>query len=97
MEGYEWDPKQGLVEKNEIVDYTELTRWEDLEEATNPSISAQLLEFIRNMAAQANQESQAEPQATTQAKTPREPEDTPAPTVTPTKNSADDSMDIDQE
>ena len=24
-EGYEWDPEQGLVEKNEITDYTELT------------------------------------------------------------------------
>ena len=161
-EGYEWDPEQGLIGKNEVIDYTELAGWEDLEEdipdsesapattvhgfsivannlgqnqyqddgtiktkhfqtseqsnldnpnpenqdpattitnllATNPSMSAQLMEFIRKMTAQANQESQAVPQDSTQDETPRGSEDTPAPTVTPTKTPTDDSMDIDQE
>ena len=68
--------------------------------ATNPSMSAQLMEFIRNMTAQA-QASQDQPsspnQDSPQDEIPRSPQANPTQTVTPTKETKDDSMDIDQE
>ena len=68
--------------------------------ATNPSMSAQLMEFIQNMTAQA-QANQDHPsssnQDSPQDETPRTPQANPAQTVTPTKDTNDDNMDIDQE
>ena len=63
-------------------------------------MSAQLMEFIRNMQAQA-QANQDQPsssnQDSPQDKTPRTPQANSAQTVTPTKETNDDDMDIEQE
>ena len=159
-EGYEWDPEQGLVEKQEIVDYTELTGWEDLEEdlnnsttapatqvhgfeiitdnlgqnqyqddgtiktrhfqasiqqtsnnsepedpataitnllQTNPSMSAQLLAFIRNMTAEAGQNQQESLSNANKQAEPQPDEQPTTATVSPMKDTRDDSMDVDQE
>ena len=159
-EGYKWDPEQGLVEKQEIVHYTKLTGWEDLEEDlndsttppatqvhgfeivtdnlgqnqyqddgtiktkhfqvstqqtgnnsepedpttaitnllhTNPSMSAQLMTFIRNMTAEAEQNQQEPPSNDDKQAEPQPDEHPTTATISPTKDANDDSMDVDQE